>query len=128
MIPAKHWHAYAWVGHERPADSVRLNPDQPTPPLEISHWLRKPARHVAETFPNSADGISDALAWVRAGALKQPDLSEDAFPLEERMVYVEDDLTRGSDMVWGYYSKNSRYVSSALVACPRKGVGCPYGH
>ncbi|MFD7257199.1 hypothetical protein [Streptomyces sp. NPDC059874] len=104
-----------------------MDPNQPTPPLEIAHWLRKPARHVVETFENTPDGIEVALKWMRNGGEEHVHLSEEPFPLDERMKYVEDDLRRGADSVWGYYSTNSRYVSRALVACPRAGERCPYG-
>lgn len=122
-----HWHAFAWVGHERPGDSARTDPSQPVPPLEIAHWLRKPARHVAETFRNEPGQVEAAYRWMRKGGVEHPYLSEDSFPLDRRMTYVEDDLSRGSDAVWGYWSKTSRYVSRALVACPREGQPCPYG-
>lgn len=52
---------------------------------------------------------------------------EASFPLDARMKYVNDDISRGADAVWGYYSKTLRYVSRALVACPREGQRCPYG-
>lgn len=127
MDVARHWHAFAWVGHERPADNIRNDVSQPTPPLEIAHWLRKPARFVAETFDNTTDGIEAASKWMRAGGDEHVYASDESFSLDQRMAYVDDDLARGADVVWGYYSKNSRYVSRALVACPRAGIPCPYG-
>ncbi len=125
MIVAQHWHAFAWVGHERPADNLRTDPNQPCPPLEISHWLRKPAKHVVQTFANPGE-LDAALAWMRERSEQQPHLSEEAFPVVERMPYWRDNLQRGADSIRGYYSKNQRYVSIALVACPREGA-CPYG-
>lgn len=127
MDVAGHWHAYAWTGHERPADNIRNDPSQGTPPLEIAHWLRKPARYVVETFDNTTDGVEAASKWMRAGGDENEYASEESFPLDERMTYVDDDLRRGGDAVWGYYSKQGRYVSRALVACPRAGAPCPYG-
>jgi hypothetical protein len=130
MDIAKHWHGYAWVGHSRPDDKVRVDPSQPVPPLEIAHWLRKPIRHVAQTFRNDAAGVTEAAQWMREGGVEQPSASEAAFPLERRMSYVDDCLSRGADVVWGYYSEKARYVSRSLVSCPRPGDGaatCPYG-
>ncbi|MFE2245220.1 hypothetical protein [Streptomyces lavendulae] len=127
MKVTSHWHGFAWTGHERPADNVRTDPSQPTPPLEIADWLKKPARHVAATFDNTPAGAKEASAWMRAGAEEHVYLSEESFSLDERMSYVDDDLSRGADAVWGYYSKTGRYVSRALVACPRADIGCPYG-
>lgn len=126
MDVARHWHAYAWVGHARPDDNARTDPSQPVPPLEIADWLQKPARHVAETFDNGAEGKASAAKWMRAGGEEHEFASEDSFPLDARMAYVEDDIARGADSVWGYYSRNLRYVSRALVACPRQGQPCPY--
>ncbi|WP_327294476.1 hypothetical protein [Streptomyces sp. NBC_01197] len=128
MDVAEHWHAFAWVGHERPADDIRVQPSQPTPPLEVSHWLKKPKQHVAKTFKNSSSGVAAASQWMRTGGEEQQYASEESFPLDARMVYVDDSLSRGADVVWGYYSKKLRYVSRALVACPREGKPCPYGH
>ncbi|MFD9368549.1 hypothetical protein ACFWA6_12685 [Streptomyces sp. NPDC060020] len=127
MDVAEHWHAFAWVGQERPADTIRVDPSQPTPPLEIAHWLKKPGRHVAATFENTPAGVKEASDWMRAGGEEHVHLSEESFSLDERMTYVEDDLSRGADVVWGYYSQNGRYVSRVLVACPRVGQPCPYG-
>ncbi|MEU5403682.1 hypothetical protein ABZ348_30825 [Streptomyces sp. NPDC005963] len=124
---AKHWHAYAWVGHARPDDNARNDPSQPVPPLEIAHWLRKPARHIAETFDNTPEGAGSAIEWMRTGGAENEAADEVHFPLAERMTYVEDDVSRGADAVWGYYSETLRYVSRALVACPREGQPCPYG-
>ncbi|MGP3750828.1 hypothetical protein [Streptomyces sp. IBSNAI001] len=127
MLEADHWHAYAWVGHARPDDNARVDPSQPVPPLEIAHWLRKPARHVVETFDNTPEGAASAEKWMQEGGEEHEFASEAAFPLEARMKYVRDDISRGADAVWGYYSKTLRYVSRALVACPRDGERCPYG-
>ncbi|MFF7130700.1 hypothetical protein [Streptomyces sp. NPDC008240] len=129
MDVAQHWHGYAWVGHERPADQLRVDPSQPVPPLEIVHWLRKPSRHVAQTFRNDEGGVAAASRWMRDVGLEHAHLSEAFFPLDARMAYVDDGLRRGADVVWGYYSQKSRYVSRSLVKCPRPsdGMVCPYG-
>ncbi|MCQ4082227.1 hypothetical protein NGB36_16840 [Streptomyces sp. RB6PN25] len=127
MNVAEHWHAFEYVGHERPADSLRVDPTNPTPPLEIGHWLRKPARHVAETFTNDDAGRKEASEWMRQGGEEHAPADGDSFPLDARMTYVNDDLQRGADVIWGYYTKKQRYHSRALVACPREGISCPYG-
>ncbi|MEV3859115.1 hypothetical protein AB0J38_32980 [Streptomyces sp. NPDC050095] len=126
MDVAAHWHAYEWVGHERPADSTRRDPSQPVPPLDIADWLRKPSRFVAETFHNP-DDVPAASAWMRKGGEEHVAVTDESFSLDAQMRYVDDCLARGADVVWGYYSVNTRYVSRALVACPREGHRCPYG-
>lgn len=82
---------------------------------------------MADTFQNDPAGIGAASLWMRKGGEEQPYASEESFPLDARMAYVDDDLSRGADTVWGYYSKQGRYVSRALVACPRAGATCPHG-
>ncbi|MEU9231184.1 hypothetical protein [Streptomyces subrutilus] len=86
----------------------------------------KSANRVAATFDNTPAGTKEASEWMRAGGEEHVYVSEEQFSLDERMAYVDDDLSRGADAVWGYYSQNGRYVSRALVACPRAGARCPY--
>ncbi|MFE4856981.1 hypothetical protein [Streptomyces sp. NPDC056670] len=115
-----HWHAYAWVGHERPADNIRNDKSQPTPPLRVGEWLGKPERFIVAIFDSTPEGISDALEWMRQGAEEHVYVSEASFPLDARLKYVAEQLShngRAGDVVWGYYSKSKRYVSRALIAC-----------
>ncbi|MFG2183046.1 hypothetical protein ACGFLS_30605 [Streptomyces abikoensis] len=132
MDVAKHWHGYSWIGNGRPADTER-KPENAQPPLEIAHWLMKSKSRVAVTFPNNEEGQEKALEWMRKCAAEHVYLSEESFPLEERLAYTADDLSRGADVVWGYYSKGQAYVSRALIACPRPETAptfarvCPYG-
>lgn len=122
-VAAQHWHAFVYTGHARPADSERINPVNPTPPLEIAHWLRKPERHVAATFVIGEE-TSKAREWLEAQLDEHP-RGEGDLPREAQMDYALDCLRRGDDVVWGYYSAKGRYVSRALVACPRLGEACP---
>jgi hypothetical protein len=124
---AEHWHGYTYVGQERPPDSMRRDPSNPTPPLEIADWLRKPKSLVKETFPNDPAGAKLASEWMRACGTEHVYLGEAAFPLDDRMAYVDEALSRGADVVWGYYTQRTSYVSQALVACPRPSITCPYG-
>lgn len=127
IAPARtaHWHAYAWTGHERPPDSERVRPENPHPPLEIAHWLRKPARHVVATY--GVDQAEAALEWLRTELAAHPRPQRD-LPADVQMAYTEEEVRRGDDVVWGYYSKGRRYVARVLIACPRRGVDrCPYG-
>lgn len=119
-----HWHAFEWTGHERPADSERRNPHNRVPPLAIAEWLDKPSSHVLATY--GPDEVDSAYAWLE-GELKQHpraahDIADD--PLLEG---ARDCLDRKTDVVWGYWSAKGRYVSRALIACPREGRPCPYG-
>ncbi|SCD51661.1 hypothetical protein GA0115243_102544 [Streptomyces sp. ScaeMP-e83] len=114
-----HWHAFAWDGYERPPDSERIVPANPTPPLEIAHWLRKQKRHVAETFTEA----DDAHEWMWRHLDKWPEAQP--IPRESRDAFIRDCLARGSDVVYGFYPAKIRYVSLALVYCPRPGEPCP---
>lgn len=126
MDQAEHWHAFVYVGHERPADNLRMDPSQPYPPLEIKHWLRKPPRHFAEQFTNDDIGRKAASEWMHLGYEEYPSKDDEHFPAAARMKYVDDELRRGDDVVRAYYSRNgNRYVSRALVGCPKPGERCP---
>lgn len=122
---ASHYHAYAWTGHERPPDKERVVPENPTPPLEIAHWLKKPARHVVETYDVDTGG-GDALKWLES-ELDEYARHERDLPRDAQLAHARDCIDRGADVVWGYYSGRGRYVSRALVACPPQGTACPYG-
>ncbi|MFJ3248385.1 hypothetical protein [Streptomyces sp. NPDC086782] len=127
MDVAKHWHAYHWVGHERPADAVRMQHSENYPAIETAHYLLKPVRHVVQTFQNDEVGQHGALAWMREGGTEHVHVDAASFSLDSRLEWVWDNVKRGADVVWGYYTVKSRYVSRALVACPRGGQACPYG-
>jgi hypothetical protein len=117
-----HWHAYTWTGHERPADSDRTNMASATPPLETAHWLRKSVKPEA-TWP-IPEGAEEAYAWLRVQLDEHPRASHDLAP-EPQLEYARDCLSRGADVVWGYYSDRGRYISRTLVVCPRPGERCP---
>lgn len=63
---------------------------------------------------------------MRAGAEEHVHVGEEDFPLDNRMVHVQDEIQRGADVVWGYYTQRSRYATRALVTCPREGQPRPY--
>ncbi len=121
-MPGPHWHAYTWTGSGRPADAERRIPSSPVPPLDIPHYLRKPASMLAGTFPIPDTG--DARAWLEKQLVEYPRGDWD-LPAEAQMRYADDCLARGDDVVWAYYSAKGAYVSRALVTCPRSGEQCP---
>jgi hypothetical protein len=120
-----HWHACAWMGHENPRDSERNQNTGKIPPLVIAQWLAKRSDAFDGVFDRDLEGRKAALDWMREGGEEQVHLDDAAFPLAARLEYVEDDLKRGADVVWGYYSQKQRYVSRVLIACPRPGASCP---
>lgn len=122
-----HWHAYAWTGHERPPESDRINPQSETPPLEIAHWLRKTPRAMRGGTLHDVEAACD---WLKGEITEhpKPPRSQDNRPADEvALEYARDCLERGTDVVWGYWSQQMRYVSRALITCPREGYACPSG-
>ena len=119
-----HWHAYAWNGNERPRDVDRRNPVLPTPPLTISEWLDKPAEHVLATYDMS-DGRTAAHHWLVTELERHPRGPRD-LPPAAQLAHTVDLMTRCTDVVWGYWSAHGRYISRALIVCPRPGAPCPY--
>ncbi|MFD7918361.1 hypothetical protein ACFV3R_03925 [Streptomyces sp. NPDC059740] len=120
-----HWHAYAWIGTGVPADPERLDPSQPVPPRLVADWLRKDASRVVHTYRSSEEGRAAAGRWLRAELEEHPRGAGD-LPAQVQLAHAEDCLRRGTDVVWGYWS-HGRFVSRALVACPRQAAACPYG-
>ena len=118
----QHWHAYSWTGHERPADSDRRNMASATPPLETAEWLRKQVKPEATWL--LPEGGDEAYAWLQGQLQEHPRNNWDV-PPEAQLAHARDCINRGADVVWGYYSARSRYVSRTLVVCPRGGANCP---
>lgn len=123
----QHWHAYSYNGRSY-SDAMIRRGEVPAnyPPIEIVHWLRRPANEAVETFRD----IEKAASWLEGELTQNPAMDEDHFPVEERLRYSRETLAQeaGNDVVYGYYSKSQQYVSRALIACPReRGDSCPYG-
>ncbi|MGW0780349.1 hypothetical protein [Streptomyces sp. NPDC002913] len=121
---AGHWHAYAWNGGERPSDADRRTPALPNPPLTISEWLHKPKVHVLATY-DMADGQAAARQWLITELERYPRGPRD-LPPAAQLAHAADLMNRCTDVVWGYWSAQGRYISRALIVCPRDGAPCPY--
>lgn len=119
-----HWHAYTWNGRERPPDKARRDPALPLPPLNVGHWLLKPARFVLATYP-APDTNKVAYTWLRAELDAFPRGPGD-LPAAAQLGYARDCLNRSTDVVWGYWSATGLYISRALITCPRPTIPCPY--
>ncbi|MCX4799660.1 hypothetical protein OG497_38035 [Streptomyces sp. NBC_01242] len=128
-----HWHAYSYNGRSY-TDAMIRRGEVPAayPPIEIKHWLARPANHVVETFHE----VDPAVSWLEGELNGHPPVDAESFPVKVRVAYSRKTLqqTAGNDVVYGYYSK-SQYVSRALIACPRHRAnageeappGCPQG-
>jgi hypothetical protein len=121
---SRHWHAYAWTGNEIPRDGDRRNPKLAYPPTVIGEWLLKPAEHVLATYDMPA-GRLPAYTWL-CGELERHPRGPRDVPAEVQLAHTVDLMSRCTDVVWGYWSAHSRYVSRALIVCPRDGDPCPY--
>ena len=119
-----HWHAYAWTGSDRPRDADRRDPTLPVPPLTISDWLHKSAVHLLATY-GMPDGQAAAHQWLAAELERYPRGPRD-LPPAAQLAHTADLITRRTDVVWGYWSAHGRYISRALIVCPRAGAPCPY--
>ncbi|AXL89840.1 hypothetical protein C4J65_17195 [Streptomyces sp. CB09001] len=118
-----HWHAYAWNGRERPPDNDRRKPALPLPPMDVGHWLLKPARLRLATYP-APDTGQDAYGWLRAELDAFPRSPRD-LPATVQLAYARGCLDRATDVVWGYWSATGLYIARALITCPRADIPCP---
>ncbi|WP_415949969.1 hypothetical protein [Streptomyces sp. KLOTTS4A1] len=125
MPLSPHWHAYAYTGRSY-TDALIRRGETPGnyPPIEIKNWLTRPRGHIAATFTE----IEEAVSWLKQELVAMPPAGTDFFPIDERLEHSRSTLaqTAGNDVVYGYYSTSGRYVSRALIACPRRGISvCP---
>ncbi|MFF2657990.1 hypothetical protein ACFVUH_11565 [Kitasatospora sp. NPDC058032] len=123
--PALHWHCYAWVGGKRPEDAERRPPqpengrrpvwNSPTPPLEVMHWLAKPADRISLT----TDDPADAVKWLGKQLADVPALETD-LPAALRLDHAREFLAAyPHDVAWTYWTPARQLRSVAAVSCPR---------
>ncbi|WP_380285420.1 hypothetical protein [Kitasatospora purpeofusca] len=123
--PALHWHCYAWAGSKRPEDGDRRPPElqngrrpvwsSPVPPLEVMHWLAKPAERIGLT----TDDPASALDWLGKRLADAPALDTDLSPAL-RLDHARNSLsTYPHDVVWTYWTPARQLRSVATVSCPR---------
>lgn len=115
-----HWHAFAWTGHEQPADSQAKDRGVAARPLNLDHWFVKP-RKMHQGRHNSADS---AYGWLEEELGAYPTLDPD-MTVDHFLAYAKGCLSRDADSYTGYYTKTGRVIVRALLRCPREGVPCP---
>lgn len=132
---AHHHHGYVWLG-----DGLTMGKDGPrrpahpefrsatVMPLELAHWLLKPASFVKGTFQDP-DGATDwfgAQAWEHAGAFTS---DHDREVLDDRIKAAAADIEGGQDVVGGWWLKGQRFLAVHLIACSphrfRPEYACP---
>ncbi|MEV7213982.1 hypothetical protein AB0O31_12920 [Kitasatospora cineracea] len=123
--PGLHWHGYAWTGGRRPDDRERRPPEpqnglrptwpSPVPPLEVMHWLAKPADHIRLT----TDDPAEVLHWLGRQLADAPALETD-LPPAVRLAHARTFLdTFPHDTIWTYWTPGQQLRSVAAVSCPR---------
>ncbi|MFJ1990009.1 hypothetical protein [Streptomyces asiaticus] len=154
LMPA-HCHCYRWAGERRAYDdeSARRPPHlvvqdaspqewkqiaaaspafmaSEVPPLEVPHWLLRPARMINATF----EAPAEALGWYmgQVEELAPSFMSEFDRELERQAAWsaaAEDRLFWGGDVVGGWYLRGARFASVQVVACSpnriRPTIPCP---
>ena len=150
-----HWHCYRWSGERRTYDdeSARRPPHliahnlpphewkqiaatshafmaSDVPPLEVAHWLLRPARTIKATFQEP----QKASAWYRDQVTELTPTfmtHHDKNPTRqaERFAAAEDRLSWGGDVVGGWYLRGTGFASIQVLACNanriRPTIPCP---
>ncbi|MEU9793349.1 hypothetical protein AB0E27_22420 [Streptomyces sparsogenes] len=155
--PPGHWHCYRWTGDRRTYDdeSARRPPHlvvhnippqqwkqiaaaspaftaSDVPPLEVPHWLLRPARMIKATFqePDKAsvwyrDQVTELAPAFMTGHDRDPARQA------EWQAAAEDRLGWGGDVVGGWYLRGTGFASVQVVACSanriRPTIPCPMG-
>ncbi|MFH8614255.1 hypothetical protein ACH4E8_04145 [Streptomyces sp. NPDC017979] len=119
----RHHHGYTWLGSgfDLHQDGPRraVHPafvTNPLPPLEVAHWLLKPASLVRGTFAEPHEAAEWFAAQVRphiASFATQPD----AHPVDDRIPAIAEQVADGADTVGGWWLTGQRFLSVSLVAC-----------
>ncbi|MEU9603155.1 hypothetical protein [Streptomyces sp. NPDC048057] len=131
----RHHHGYTWLGsgfdlhQDGPRRAVHPTfATNPLPPLEVAHWLLKPASLVRGTY----DGPREAAEWFAAQVrphaatfATQPD----PFTIDDRIPAIAEQVADGADVVGGWWLTGQRFLSVTLVACSphrlRPSYACP---
>lgn len=130
--PPAHFHAYRWQGERRtydqeadrrPATRAGEPPSpgflaNPCTPVQVNHWLLRPAKAIAHTL----DTPAAAAAWYRAeleaaaGSFASPQL---AAPdrLSAHVEHVARTLRHGGDVSGGWYLRGTGYLTLDLIGC-----------
>ncbi|MCH0542893.1 hypothetical protein I3F58_25710 [Streptomyces sp. MUM 203J] len=118
-----HHHGYAWLGSglHQVRDGVRRagHPEfatSPVPPLELAHWLLRPAPFVRGTW----DDPEQAAEWFGRQVRPHRDVLADAHDrevLEARLAAVSDSAAGGEDVAGGWWLSGQRYLGVYLVGC-----------
>lgn len=126
-----HHHGYTWLGsaHELLKDGPRRPPhpefrSSKVAPLELAHWLLKPASFIQGTWTDPRQAAEWFGAQARDAAASF--VSEHDRDTVGRAAHR---VASGEDTVGGWYLTGQRFLSVCLIACSphrmRPEIPCP---
>ncbi|MDT0542265.1 hypothetical protein [Streptomyces lonegramiae] len=132
-----HHHGYTWLGSAR--DLLKDGPRRPihpeykatrTVPLELAHWLLKPATFIQGTWTDPAQAAEWFAALTREHTASfASDHDRDSETLSAQFQRIAKALAAGEDIVGGWYLTGQRFLSVCLIACSphrlRPEIPCP---
>ncbi|MEV5047321.1 hypothetical protein AB0N20_22465 [Streptomyces griseoincarnatus] len=130
-----HWHGFGpWVGsgreyaqegQRRPGAVAGLATEtflrDKRPPMMTGWWLMRRGQ-VAATWE---DDPRPAVAWLEQQYAAHPPMTREdgrqAYAsLEWKRAYALDQLPRGRDITWGYWTSAGSLASFSVVSCPNR--------
>lgn len=131
-----HHHGYVWLGsgHELAKDGPRRPAHgefavSRVPPLELAHWLLKPASFVEGTWRDPGE----AAAWWGGRVRAHADalLPHDRQRVAARAEAAVRAVAGGEDVAGGWWLAGGRFLSVCLIGCSphrfRPECRCPIG-
>lgn len=122
----RHHHGYTWLGSgfdlHRDGPRRAVHPTfatNPLPPLEVAHWLLKPASLVRGTWNDSHEAAEWFASQVRSHSASFA-TPPDRPPVDDRIPTIAQQAADGTDIVGGWWLTGQRFLSVSLVAC------CPH--
>ncbi|MGW0731353.1 hypothetical protein [Streptomyces sp. NPDC002851] len=119
----RHHHGYTWLGTG--FGTMRDGPrrvghpefsSSGVPPLELAHWLLKPAHFVMGTWTDPRE----AAAWFGRKAREHVDAfidSHDRSSLDAKIIVVAEAVAYGEDVAGGWWMSGQRFLAVHLIAC-----------
>ncbi|MGW5675155.1 hypothetical protein ACWEV4_08730 [Streptomyces sp. NPDC003860] len=131
----RHHHGYTWLGsgfdlhQDGPRRAVHPTfATNPLPPLEVAHWLLKPAAFVRGTWSDPREAAEWFASHVRAHSDSFTERAE-RFRADDRIPAIAEQAAEGADVVGGWWLTGQRFLSVTLVACSphrlRPSYPCP---
>ncbi|WFB07845.1 hypothetical protein LRS74_12910 [Streptomyces sp. LX-29] len=132
-----HHHGYTWLGSG--LDLLKDGPRRPVHPefsankivpLELAHWLLKPATLIQGTWTEPTEAAEWFTARVRMHAPSfASEHHRDQSRLAERISRAVEAMSNGEDVAGGWYLTGQRFLSVCLIACSphrvRPDIACP---